>query len=98
MGLSSCLTFTLEDSKVLDEVQEAMKVNESLADKKNEWMTPDLLSKIAANPKLTKLFTNPEYMQVKILSERKENNLENKGNNNDAKRSKRSNGKIWRKS
>jgi len=54
---------TKKDSKVLDEVQQAMKVNETLADKKNEWMTPDLLSKIAANPKLTKLFTNPEYMQ-----------------------------------
>ncbi len=54
----------LEDSKVLDEVQEAMKVNQTLLDKKNEWMTPDLLNQIAANPKLNKLFTNPEYMQV----------------------------------
>jgi len=69
----------LEDSKVLDEVQEAMKVNESLADKKNEWMTPDLLSKIAANPKLTKLFTNPEYMQVRRTFLNFENNLEKKG-------------------
>jgi len=60
----------------LDEVQQAMKVNETLADKKNEWMTPDLLSKIAANPKLTKLFTNPEYMQVKELFLNQENNLE----------------------
>jgi len=54
---------TKKDAKVLDEVQEAMKMNENLIDKKSEWMTPDLLSKIAANPKLTKLFTNPEYMQ-----------------------------------
>ena len=42
-----------------------MKVNETLLDKKSEWMTPDLLTKIAANPKLPKLFTNPEYLQVK---------------------------------
>jgi len=49
---------------VLDEVQEAMKVNESLLDKKSEWMTQDLLSKFATNPKMTQLFTNPECMQV----------------------------------
>ena len=63
------LNCELEDSKVLDEVQEAMKVNQTLLDKKQEWMTPDLLSHIAANPKLTKLFTNPEYMQVDLKHE-----------------------------
>jgi hypothetical protein len=53
-----------EDPNVLDEVQEAMKSNQTLLNKGNEWVTPDLLGKISQNPKLLKLFSNPEYMQV----------------------------------
>ena len=41
----------------LKEVQDAMK------DKKEEWWTPDLLSKIANNETLRKVFTSPEYRQ-----------------------------------
>jgi hypothetical protein len=29
------------------------------------WLTPDLLNKISENPILIKLFTNPEYLNVK---------------------------------
>jgi len=57
----------IEDPNVLDEVQEAMKVNQSFVNKSNEWMTPELLAKIAQNPKLLKLFTNQEYMQVRNI-------------------------------
>jgi hypothetical protein len=49
---------------VIDEVQNAM--SKDIINKKDEWMTPDLLNKITQNEKLTKLFSNPEYLQVRI--------------------------------
>ncbi len=36
----------------------------SLIDKKEEWMTPEFLSKIASNPVLLKGFSNPDSMQA----------------------------------
>lgn len=45
------------DSFKFKEVQDAIK------DKKDEWCTPDLLSKIASNETLRKAFTSPEYRQ-----------------------------------
>jgi hypothetical protein len=45
-----------------------MKANAGgLGPKGQEWMTPDLLQKIGENPKLVKLFTNAEYMQVILV-------------------------------
>jgi hypothetical protein len=35
-----------------EEVQTAMKMNNYLQEKKNEWLTPDLIMKISKNPNL----------------------------------------------
>jgi len=53
-----------QDSKVIPEVQEAMKLGESILDKKDQWLTPDLLKMLTENPNLAKLFANPEYLQA----------------------------------
>lgn len=60
-------------------------------------MTPEFLDNISKNDKLKKMFTNPEYMLVIfylsfILL------LIFIGYSNDVNKSKRSNGKIWKKS
>ena len=39
------------------------EVQDALKDKKEEWCTPDLLTKIASNETLRKAFTSPEYRQ-----------------------------------
>lgn len=43
-----------------------MQVNDYLNNNKNEWQTPDFMDKIAKNPKIQKLFTNPEYQKVHL--------------------------------
>ncbi|CAD8069007.1 unnamed protein product [Paramecium primaurelia] len=54
----------------INEVQENMKQNnysqfgQFLTQNKEEWLNQDLLQKIANNPKLQKLFTNPEYLSA----------------------------------
>ena len=51
-------------------------------------MTPDLLMEISKNPKLQKAFSNPEYMNVNMISYILGNYL-------NVKKSKRSNAKVW---
>ncbi|CAD8091997.1 unnamed protein product [Paramecium sonneborni] len=54
----------------IDEVQANMKQNNQsqfgqfLTQNKEEWLNQDLLQKITNNPKLQKLFTNPEYLSA----------------------------------
>jgi hypothetical protein len=38
-------------------------VQEAIIDKKDEWCTPDLLTKIAGNETLRKAFESPDYKQ-----------------------------------
>ncbi|KAL4454708.1 hypothetical protein ABPG74_021913 [Tetrahymena malaccensis] len=55
----------------IKEVQEAMKLNDTLNSTKDQWMNPQLLNQIATNPLIAKLFTNPEYMQAISLMQTK---------------------------
>ncbi|KAM3136379.1 hypothetical protein pb186bvf_011514 [Paramecium bursaria] len=52
----------------IDEVQQNMNkqspVGSFLEQNKDQWLNQELLMKIANNPKLSKLFTNPEYLQA----------------------------------
>ena len=52
----------VDDWKRLPEVQQSMK--QTIINKKDQWMTPELINQLQSNPELLKLFTNPEYMQV----------------------------------
>ncbi|KAJ3011959.1 hypothetical protein HKX48_006552 [Thoreauomyces humboldtii] len=51
------------DSLRFNEVQEAMKSQMSLLDKQ-EWMTPDFLSKIESDPALARALADPEFQQA----------------------------------
>jgi len=73
---------TKTDSKVMPEVQQAMKLNESLLEKKDQWLTPDLLKRITENPNLAKLFTNPEYMQAFTMMQTKPKEVMERYKNN----------------
>ncbi len=52
-----------EDPLKIKEVQEAMKGQDFLMSNKETWLNNDLLTQVAKNPKLQKLFTNPEYLK-----------------------------------
>lgn len=57
---------TYVKAKPKEETKENLKfkeVQDALNDKKDEWWTPDLLSKILKNETLRKAFTSPEYKQ-----------------------------------
>lgn len=44
-----------------------MNMNNFLMNDQNKWMTPELLKQISENPILVKLFSNPEYLNVKYI-------------------------------
>jgi ABC-type metal ion transport system substrate-binding protein len=48
----------------IKEVQDAMKMNTYLEDTRSQWMTENFLTQVTTNPKISKLFTNPEYMKA----------------------------------
>ena len=72
----------IKDSRIIPEVQEAMKMNQTLLDKKNQWLTPELLKKITENPSLAKLFTNPEYLQAITMMQKNPKEVMEKYKNN----------------
>ncbi len=41
-----------------------MKMNNYLDETRNQWMTNNFLDKLSTNEKVSKLFTNPEYMKA----------------------------------
>eukprot|EP01016_Furgasonia_blochmanni_P053983 TRINITY_DN8823_c0_g2_i2.p1 TRINITY_DN8823_c0_g2~~TRINITY_DN8823_c0_g2_i2.p1 ORF type:complete len:159 (-),score=18.98 TRINITY_DN8823_c0_g2_i2:91-567(-) len=41
-----------------------MNLQKGILETKDKWMNEDLLKKVSENPKLLKLFSNPEYMQA----------------------------------
>lgn len=79
----------------IPEVQAAMNMNNFLLNDKDKWLTPELLKKISESPILAKLFTNPEYLNVKYFLINKKSHI--LGNDFIAKRSKRNHGEIREK-
>ena len=51
-----------DETLKINEVQDAM--TSTLLKNKNEWLTPDFMTKLASNPMLIKAFSNPQYMQA----------------------------------
>jgi tetratricopeptide (TPR) repeat protein len=49
---------------VFDEVQDAMRASSGLAGRKDEWLTPDLLTLFASNPILMRGMAKPEYKEA----------------------------------
>lgn len=47
----------------IPEVQEAMKMNNYLDETRSQWMTDNFLENVTKNPKVAKLFSNPDYMK-----------------------------------
>lgn len=41
-----------------------MKMNNYLDETRSQWMTDNFLEKVTGNSKISKLFTNPEYMKA----------------------------------
>lgn len=60
-GLSK---FFLENKLEIKEVQDAMNMKQFLATDKDKWLNPDLLKKLSESPIASKLFSNPEYLNV----------------------------------
>jgi len=66
----------------IKEVQEAMKMNDYLGRTRNEWMTNDFLNDVSTNEKISRLFTNPEYMQaIDMFQKQPKEALEKYGKN-----------------
>ena len=41
-----------------------MKMNNYLDETRSQWMTDNFLEKVTSNGKVSKLFSNPEYMKA----------------------------------
>ncbi len=54
----------LENKLEIKEVQDAMNMKQFLNNDKDKWLNPDLIKKITENPIASKLFSNPEYLNV----------------------------------
>jgi len=71
---------------IINEVQKEMNsgLGSNIMNKKDEWLNPELMQKIAKNPKLLQYMLDPKFMEVILIILHNNNFI---GNTNNAKRS-----------